>query len=493
VLVGRGLSKSFGGVRVLRDVDFAVRSGEVHALLGENGAGKSTLIRILTGATTPDAGELELEGRRLPFGDALHCRDAGISPVYQEFTLVPDLTVAENVFLGRELGRLLLDRRAMAEQAGRLFEDLGVAVDVHARVRGLSVAHQQLVEIARALALAAKIVIFDEPTAALPSSDVERFLVVVRRLRERGLGIVYTSHRLEEVLAISDTVTILRDGQVVASRPMAGMTRGDIIRAMVGRDISEEFPQRRPQTGRVVLQAEHFSMLPRVRQVSLDVRQGEIVALAGLVGAGRTATALGFVGALEPVRSRGGRLLLDGARIAFRSPVEALGRGVAYVTEDRKARGIFPEMSAEANITMARLWQFSRRGLLSRAAERSAAKRSADQCRVRAASLRQPVATLSGGNQQKVLVARYLVEPPKVLIVDEPTRGVDVGARAEIYALLDRLGQGGMAILMISSDLTEVLGMADRVVVMRNGSTTGALARDQATAERVMSLATLES
>jgi ABC-type sugar transport system ATPase subunit len=350
-----------------------------------------------------------------------------------------------------------------------------------------------MVEIARALASAARVVIFDEPTAALPAPDVARFLAVVRRLRERGLGIVYTSHRLEEVFAIADTLTVLRDGSMVTSRPMAGVERGELIRWMVGRDVSEEFPSREETSfGEVAFEARQLSMLPRVRSVSFQIRRGEIVGVAGLVGAGRTATALGIVGALRPVQTVSGQLRLDDVPVRFRSPIEALDSGVAYVTEDRKNRGIFPELSAEANITISRLAQLVRYGWLMRGRERAAADRVARECRVRAASLSQAVATLSGGNQQKVLLGRYLLSPPRVLLLDEPTRGVDVGARAEIYALIDRLSREGMAILLISSDLTEVLGMADRVVVMRAGRTTGELPRRQATPERIMELATVQ-
>jgi ABC-type sugar transport system ATPase subunit len=491
LLVGRGLTKSYGGVPVLRDVAFAVRAGDVHALLGENGAGKSTLIKILTGAVVPDRGELTMDGMRLPFGDALHHRDAGISVVYQEFTLVPELTVADNVFLGRERGRFFVDRTTTRAKAAALFDELGVSIDVRAPVRALSVAHQQMVEIARALASAARVVIFDEPTAALPNPDAERFLAVVRRLRERGLGIVYTSHRLEEVFDIADSMTVLRDGQVVISGPMAGVGRAELIRWMVGRDISEEFPSRAGvRLGEVVFEARQLSMPPRVKSVQLQIRRGEVVGLAGLVGAGRTTTALGVVGALRLVRPQQGQLLLDGAPVTFRSPVDALQGGLAYVTEDRKRLGVFPALSVQANITLARLASLARFGWIATRQERVAAERIAGDCRVRAASLSQPVATLSGGNQQKVLLARYLLAPPKVLILDEPTRGVDVGARAEIYTLIDRLSRGGLAILLISSDLTEVLGMTDRVVVMREGATVGELARPDATAERIMELAT---
>jgi len=490
MLVGRGLAKSYGGVTVLRDVDLTVQAGEIRALLGENGAGKSTLIKILTGAIVPDRGQLELGGDRLPFGDPLLLRGAGISVVYQEFTLVPDLTVAENVFLGREPGRVLVDRSSMQRTTERVFADLGITIDVRAPVRGLSVAHQQLVEIARAMVFEAKMMIFDEPTASLPAPDTQRFLAVVRRLRDRGLGILYTSHRLEEVFSIADSLTVLRDGELVASRSMKGVVRSDVIRWMVGREVSEEFPIRQPHAGEVVFEARQFSRLPRVRDVSVTVRRGEIVALAGLMGAGRTATALGFIGALHPVHKRGGQLLLNGAPAKFESPTTALAEGVAYVTEDRKSRGIFPLMTAEANITIAHLRRFARRRWLSRRLERSAADQVARDCRVRASSLAQPVATLSGGNQQKTLLARFLLQPPRLLIVDEPTRGVDVGARAEIYAVLDRLSREGMAILLISSDLTEVLGLADRIVVMRRGQTVLEMSRDEATAERVMSAAT---
>jgi rhamnose transport system ATP-binding protein len=492
VLVGRQLTKSFGGVTVLRGIDLTLHAGEVHALLGENGAGKSTLIKILTGAIIPDRGELELAGGSMQFGDPLRFRNAGVSVVYQEFTLIPDLSVAENVYLGREPGRVLMDRGLMRKAAARTFADLGISVDVRAPVRGLSVAHQQMVEIARALVSEARVIIFDEPTPSLPVPDVQRFLAVVGRLRQRGLAILYTSHRLEEVFSIADRLTILRDGQMVESRNMAGVTRADVIRWMVGRDVSEEFPARTPQIGKVVFEARQFSRAPKVREVNLGVRRGEIVGMAGLVGAGRTAAALAFVGALHPVQGRGGQLLLDHEAVSFRSPADALARGIAYVTEDRKGRGTFPLMSAEANITITRLGQFAPHVLLSLGRERAAAARIAQKCCVRARSLLQAVRTLSGGNQQKVLLARYLLHPPRFLIVDEPTRGVDVGARAEIYALLNRLSLEGMAILLISSDLTEVLGMSDRVVVMRQGRTVRELPRTEASPERVMSAATFE-
>ena len=486
LVAATGLTKSYGGVRVLHGVDFDVRAGEVHALVGENGAGKSTLIKILAGAVAPDEGDVRLEGAPLPLGDPLAMRECGISIVYQEFTLVPELNVAENVFLGRERGRPFLRRTEMTRAAQAVLDELGVRVSATAAVGGLSIAHQQMVEIARTLVSDARVLILDEPSATLSAVDVERLFGVLRRLRERGLGIVYISHRLEEIFALADRVTVLRDGHTVAVAPAAGLDRAQLIRWMVGRDVSEEFPARTPSPGATALEVRHLSAAPRFLDVSFSVRQGEILGLAGLVGSGRTSMALALVGAL----AARGETRVMGHPAHFTAPADAIDRGVVYVTEDRKARGLFPQMATGANITIACLSAFARLGVLSLARERAAAAATARDHDVRAASLAQPVATLSGGNQQKVLLARYLLKRPVVLIVDEPTRGVDVGARAEIYALMNRLTAEGLAIVMISSDLPEVLGMADRVVVMREGRTTGELARGEATPERVMALAT---
>jgi ABC-type sugar transport system ATPase subunit len=471
---------------VLDDVDFDVRNGEVHALVGENGAGKSTLIKILGGAVVPETGRVSLEGTPLPLGDPLAIRRAGISIVYQEFTLVPELSVADNIFLGRERGRAFLQRAEMAGVVTRLLGDLGVQVSPSALVSSLSVAQQQLVEIARALEGEAKVLILDEPSASLSGREVERLLGVVRRLRERGLGIIYISHRFEEVFSIANRVTVLRDGRTIATAPAAGLDRPQVIRWMVGRDVSEEFPPRSSTIGSTVLEVRHLSCPPRFTDVSFSVREGEIVALAGLVGAGRTSTGLALGGALRA----DGDVRFDGRPVRFPSPAAAIGAGVAYLTEDRKARGLFPMMATSANITVTHLSQFAQSGFLSLGREREAAATAARQCDVRAASLAQPASTLSGGNQQKLLLARYLLKRPRVLILDEPTRGVDVGARAEIYGLMNRLTADGLAIVMISSDLPELVGMADRVVVMREGRTTGELARADATPESVMALAT---
>jgi ABC-type sugar transport system ATPase subunit len=485
-LTASRITKSYGGVRVLHAVDFDVHGGEVHALVGENGAGKSTLIKVLGGAVSPDSGDVLLDDQRLPLGDPLETRRLGISIVYQEFTLVPGLSVADNIFLGRERGRWRL-RLAETRQAARnLLDQLGLSLDVDAPVAGLSVAHQQMVEIARALAFEARVLILDEPTASLSEHETLRLFETVRRLRAGGLAVIYISHRLEEVLAIADRITVLRDGRTVGTSRPSEIDRPTIVRWMVGRDLAEEFPARAHASGAVVLEVRDLAARPRFSNVNFTVRAGEIVALAGLVGAGRTSAALAIAGGLPCT----GGVLLGGSPVRFRSPDSALAAGLAYVTEDRKAFGLFPRMDVRENITISSLRTFATAGIVSMAGEREAAQRAVAEFDVRARGLAQHAGTLSGGNQQKVLVARFLLEPRRVVILDEPTRGVDVGARAEIYLLMNRLVARGLGVLMISSDLPEVLGMADRIVIMREGITVGELDRNSASAERVMALAT---
>jgi ABC-type sugar transport system ATPase subunit len=447
-----------------------VAPGEVHALVGENGAGKSTLMKVLGGAYVPDAGEVLLEGAPLPSGDPLAVRRRGIQIIYQELMLVPALSAADNIFLGRERGR-------RAEEAQALLDDLGADVDARTPVERLSVPKQQMVEIARALGSASKVLVLDEPTSTLPEPDVRRLLDLVVRLKERGLGIIYISHRLDEVFAVADRITVLRDGCHVATGN--SFDRRTLIRHMVGRDLEEEFPPRDREPGEVVLEASGL-----LGGVDLELRAGEIVGLAGLVGSGRSKTGLTLFGAMATA----GSIRVGGEPVRLRSPREALRAGIAYLTEDRKADGIFPWLDVGTNITIASLHHFAKAGWLDRNAERSAARRAADDFDVRSAGLRQRAGTLSGGNQQKALLARFLLRARKVLILDEPTRGIDVGAKAEIYQLMNRLTQQGMAILMISSEMEELLGMSDRVVVLREGRSVGTL-RDP-TQEQVMELAT---
>jgi ribose transport system ATP-binding protein len=486
LLAVKGVAKSYPGVVALDAVDFDLQPGEIHALVGENGAGKSTLMKVLGGAVVPDRGDVRLNGAPLPIGDPLAVRRKGISIVYQEFTLVPELTVAENVFLGREKAGPLLRRREMNREAQALLDGLGAHVPATATVRGLTVAQQQMVEIARALVGESKVLILDEPSATLSDPEVERLFAVLRDLRSRGLGIVYISHRLEEIFEGADRVTVMRDGRRVTTAPVAGLERGQLIRWMVGRDVAEEFPPRAPKPGNVVLEVERLASPHRFSDVSLTVRQGEIVGLAGLVGAGRTSVALALFGAL-PVE---GTARLEGRDARFRSPTEAIAAGLGYVTEDRKGRGLFPVLGAGPNMTITYLRGFATGGLLSLRREEAAATAAARDFDLRASGLGQKAATLSGGNQQKLLLARYLMRPRTLLILDEPTRGIDVGAKSEIYGLMNRLTSEGLAILMISSELPEVLGMSDRVVVMHEGRTRGELPRAAATPEAVMHLAT---
>jgi ABC-type sugar transport system ATPase subunit len=478
LLAATGLFKSYGGVQVLRDVGIEIRAGETHALVGENGAGKSTLIKLLTGAVRQDGGEVRLLDAPLAAGDPRLSRARGISCVYQEFTLVPDMTVAENIVLGREPG-FLLRRREMEQQARRRLDELGARCQVTDLVRHLSVAEQQLVEIARALETDARVLILDEPTAALSEREAGRLFDVVRRLCGRGLGVLYVSHRFAEIFAIADRISVLRDGRLVAAGDAGSMDRAQLIRLMVGRDVSEEYPQRSVPLGPAVLEV--------TGPVPFTVRAGEVLGIGGLVGSGRTSLALALAGAR---RRPAVDVLLDGVKLNPRTPAEALAAGIAYLTEDRKTQGLFPQMSAMENLTVSHLRQFARRGLLDVRQQRAAAEASARAVAIRGISLDQTAGTLSGGTQQKVLFGRLTLKPPRVLLLDEPTRGVDVGARAEIYTLMNTLAAQGVAIVMISSDLPELLGMSDRILVMRDGQGGGELRRGEASAERIMSMAT---
>ena len=477
LLRATGLSKSYGGSPVLREVSLDVRAGETHALVGENGAGKSTLIKLLTGAVRPDRGEVRLLDEPLPPGDPRASRARGISCVYQEFTLVPDLTVAENIGLGREQGPLLR-RLEMERQAQRRLDELGARCKVTDTVRHLSVAEQQLVEIARALETDARVLILDEPTAALSGPEVDRLFQVVRGLCARGLGVLYVSHRFGEIFALAHRISVLRDGRLVTTADAGSLDRPRLIRAMVGRDVSEEYPARAVPLGRAVLEVRG--------DITFTIRAGEVLGIGGLVGSGRTSLGLALAGA----RARKVDVLVDGVPVNPRTPAEALQAGIAYLTEDRKAQGLFPEMSAMENLTIAHLGEFTRRGLLDVKAQRAAAEARAGAVAIRGISLDRPAALLSGGTQQKVLFGRLTLKPPRVLVLDEPTRGVDVGARAEIYALINTLAGQGVAIAMISSDLPELLGMSDRILVMRDGRVGGEVGRAEASAERIMSMAT---
>ncbi|WP_315786061.1 MULTISPECIES: sugar ABC transporter ATP-binding protein [unclassified Bradyrhizobium] len=496
ILEMRGVSKSFFTIKALQKVDLTVYAGEVHALMGENGAGKSTLMKILSGAYRPDpGGEIRIEGKVARIEGPMGGRNAGISIIYQELSLAPNLTVAENIYLGRELSQTgLLSRSAMREGVGPILQRLGADFSASTLVAELSMGQRQLVEIARALHARSKILIMDEPTTSLSAGESEKLFALIRQLRSEGLAIIYISHRMDEVYALGDRVTVLRDGRLVGSLDRPEIRADSIVRMMVGRDVSSFYKKDHDphaKRDRAVLTTVDLGDGRRVRNCSLTVHAGEVVGLAGLIGAGRTELAHLIIGAAPKTT---GHIELDGERIDIDTPRDALDAGIAYLTEDRKALGLFLDMSCADNINLAVIGRDAKLGGI---LDRDKAKTRADEA-FAALGIRAPnpgvtVGGLSGGNQQKVLLSRLLATAPKVLILDEPTRGVDVGAKSEIYSIIDNLAKSGTAILVISSDLPEILGICDRVLVMREGHLAGELqqsATSPMTQEDIMALAT---
>ena len=483
------ISKSFAGVHALRGVHFDLHPGEVHALLGENGAGKSTLVKVMTGVHQPDSGEIYLNGSQVHFSDARQSREAGIAAIYQELSLFPDLDVAENIFVGRQptttAGRI--DWRNLYSQANQLLDSLGVHLDLKQKARNLSIAQQQMIEIARALSVNARILIMDEPTSSLTLNEVEELFRIVRHLREEGTAIVFISHRLEELFELADRVTVLRDGAYVDTRFMEAVTRDELIRLMVGRTITDLFPKQEVQAGEVVLKVEHLTRTGVFQDISFELHKGEILGMAGLIGAGRTDVAHTIFG-VEPPTS--GSIQIEGREVSVHSPHQAIELGLAYVPEDRQRHGLIPPMNITANISLPVLANYAWHGWLQDKVERKASFEAASQMEVRAKSIWQKARELSGGNQQKVVLAKWLSTQPRILILDEPTRGIDVGTKAAVHALMSQLASEGKAILMISSELPEVLGMSDRIIVMHEGRVTGLFTRAEATQEKIMTAAT---
>ena len=485
----RGVAKSYGAVRALHDGDITLRAGEVRALMGENGAGKSTLVKVLGGVVRRDDGEMLVDGAAVDFHSPHDARDAGIAVIYQEPTLFPDLSVEENVVMGyHPLGSLRrIDRGAVRRTVSGLLDRLGVRLDPERPVRGLSIADQQIVEIAKALSFDARVLIMDEPTAALSGPEVERLFTVVRALREEGAAILYISHRLDEVFAICDTVTVMRDGAVVHDAPIAAMTPDEMVRRMVGRELSALYPKQDAQVGDTVLSVQRLTREGVFADVSLEVRAGEVVALAGLVGAGRSEVARAIFGIDKP---DAGRVEVDGKRLAAGRPLAAMRAGIGFVPEDRRQQGLVMDLSIARNATMTRTGKLARFGLIRRAAENELAREWAARLQLRFHRLDDPARFLSGGNQQKVVLAKWLATEPRLLILDEPTRGIDVGTKAEVHRLIGELAGRGVAVLMISSELPEVLGVADRVLVMHEGRLVEELSRAEANEERVIRAAT---
>ncbi|PWE53903.1 D-xylose ABC transporter ATP-binding protein [Metarhizobium album] len=487
----RGISKVFPGVKALSGVELAVRFGTVHAIVGENGAGKSTLMKILSGAYAPTTGTIEVAGTDVRMKRPADAQRLGIRMVHQELNLVPDLTVAENIFLGRMPKRLgFFDRGGMLRRAAAVLAELGTSIDPQERLGDLTISQQQLVEIAKAYAADPRIIVLDEPTSSLSEHETAALFRILRKMRDAGIAIIYISHRLKEVLEIADEVTVLRDGAMIETRAASGITAAEMIRLMVGREVSNVFPKTPSVIGKQVLSVRGIGDGARFADVSFDVRAGEILGLTGLVGAGRTEVARAIFG-LAPLTT--GTIEIDGAPVTIRSPAAAARAGIAYVPEDRKGDGIVPAMTVRENISLPVLRRLANRfGRVRRGVERDLAQTYVQKFSIVPPDGERRIGLLSGGNQQKAVISRWLATDPKVLILDEPTRGVDVGAKAEIHGIIGQLVANGMAVVMISSELPEIMGVCDRVVVMRDGRASAPIAREGLTEERIMALATGE-
>jgi ribose transport system ATP-binding protein len=481
----RHLGKSFPGVKVLNGVDFDLRRGEVHVLLGENGAGKSTLAKILSGACQKDSGEIWLDGKVTEIRNPRHARALGIGMIYQELNLAPNLTVAQNIFLGREpaLAPGVISDRRTRTQAREILEGLRVPLDVRARVGSLGIAQQQMVEIAKALSLHARILIMDEPTSALTGQEIRQLFATMRGLKERGVAILYISHRLEELAEIGDRVTVLRDGHSEATRAVGEVEVSELIRLMVNRELKEQYPRRRTRPGAELLRVEHLTQKGRLHDISLVLHRGEVLGLAGLLGSGRSRLARALFGA-APIDS--GAIFLEERPCRIDSPAQAIKLGIGFLAEDRRTDGLVLMLSLRENTSLPSLARFCRLGVVGRAKERRASEQYRRQLRIRSQGIEQSVNLLSGGNQQKVVLSKWLCAQARLFVFDEPTRGIDVGAKVEIYELMNQLTASGAGILMISSDMPEILGMSDRILTLCRGTITGEFDAEEASPEAIM-------
>ena len=493
ILTMKGIDKSFPGVHALDHVDLEVRKGEVHALMGENGAGKSTLMKVLTGIYSKDSGTITFEGREVEFTNPREAQDAGIVIVHQELNMLGHLTVAQNIFIGREFMKgKFIDDRKMEEEARKLCDRRGIDIDPTETMSRLTVGKQQMCEIAKAISHDAKVIIFDEPSAALTEAEIEELFKIIRDLRERQLGIVYISHRMDEIKVITDRVTVMRDGGYVGTLITKDCTKEDIINMMVGRVIYED-PKTESQVAKdapVVLKVEHLNAGRMVQDVSFELRKGEILGFSGLMGAGRTETMRALFGA-DPKQS--GDIYVNGEKVDIKSPKDAVRHGIGYLSEDRKRFGIIVDKSVAENSTMATLDEYMKGLFIDKKKENDVAQKYVDILKTKTPGVDQLVVNLSGGNQQKVVIAKWLVRNCDILIFDEPTRGIDVGAKSEIYHLMNELVAEGKSIIMVSSEMTEILRMSDRIVIMCEGRKTGELGIEEATQERIMHAATLRN
>ena len=486
VLHIKSLSKSFGGIEALDEVQFVLRRGEVHALMGENGAGKSTLMKILMGLEKADSGEIIFAGEPWESHDVRDSLAKGISMIHQELLVVPELTVAENIFLGRESTRWLpgwLDDPSIYQKTEKLLADLGVTLDAHAKMKYLSVAEMQMVEIAKAISHDAQVIIMDEPTSALSNKEVATLFKIIKNLKAKGVAMIYISHKMEEIAQIADTVTVLRDGKYVGTKSAAELYQNTLITMMVGRTIDSLFPESTNPKGEVVLSVKNLNTVGKFHDISFDLRAGEVLGLAGLMGSGRTEVARAIFG-LDLLAE--GEVFINNQKTTIRSPEEAIRYGIGYVSEDRRGWGCIPGMSVQHTMTLSSLRDHLRGGFIDEKSERAAADRMATDLRIKTVGLSQQVLQLSGGNQQKVLIGKTLLAEPEIIIFDEPTRGIDIGAKHEIYKLIRQLTARGIAVLLISSELPEILGLCDRIVVLSQGRQMAVLSGKQISQETIM-------
>lgn len=488
-IVMKDINKSFGTNQVLRNAGFELKDGEVHALMGENGAGKSTLMKILTGVYTRDSGTVIVDGKEVTYKTPQEAEKAGIVFIYQELNVLYDMTVVENLFMCKEQTKALgiCDKKSMIAQAQELMDKMGVSIPVNAVMSDLSVGQQQMVEICKALMVDAKVIIMDEPTAALTQNETEILFHVINSLRKKGVSIVYISHRMEEIFELCDRITVLRDGSYIGTKRIKDTDMDDIVQMMIGREIGERFPKRTAKIGEEVLKVEDLSSGKAFHNVNFSVHAGEVLGVSGLMGAGRTEIMETIFGNRHKT---GGKIFINGKEIKIKNPRHAIQAGIGFVTEDRKTEGLLLEKSIAENIDIANLRKISKNGVLNKKKEASIVKRGIEEFRIRCTGPSHECNNLSGGNQQKVVLAKWIFTDPKVLILDEPTRGVDIGAKKEIYDVINKLAANGVAIILVSSELPEVLGMSDRIMVIREGEVKGILNCSEADQAKIMTLAT---
>ena len=485
----RGINKAFGSNQVLKDAGFLLKDGEVHALMGENGAGKSTLMKILTGVYTKDAGTIYVDGKEVSYKNPQEAEKAGIVFIYQELNVLFDLTVEENLFMGKELtkGFGICDKKAMRKKAQEIMDRMGVNIPVTAQMSDLSVGQQQMVEICKALMVDAKVLIMDEPTAALTQSETEVLFEVIKSLRAKGVSIVYISHRMEEIFELCDRITVLRDGSYIDTKYIKDINMDDIVQMMIGRTIGERFPKRDVQMGKEVIRVEGLTSGKLFKNVNFSVRAGEVLGVSGLMGAGRTEIMQAIFGNI-PVES--GKIYIDGKEVTIKNPRQAIAAGIGFITEDRKTEGLLLEKSIAENIEIVNLNKVSKNSVISMAKQKALVKKGIEEFRIKCFGPDHECNNLSGGNQQKVVLAKWIYTDPKILILDEPTRGVDIGAKKEIYSVINDLAAKGVAVIMVSSELPEVLGMSDRIMVVHEGKVTGIVEASEVDQAKVMTLAT---